>query len=95
MEMVFKNIFFRNKTLTNKSVERTEISNLTQGCINTPYAIKCIDTQDKEMEKFLFTLGCYEGEKITVISVLADNYIINIKDARYSIDKELAKGILI
>ena len=47
------------------------------------------------MRDFLFTLGCFEGEKVTVISVLADNYIIHVKDARYSIDKELARAILI
>ncbi len=73
----------------------TENRNLTHCEMNNPYIIKKIDAQDKEMEKFLFTLGCYEGEKITVISILADNYIINVKDARYSIDKELAQGILI
>ena len=47
------------------------------------------------MKEFLFTLGCYEGEKAMVISVLADNYIIHVKDARYSIDRDLAKAILI
>ncbi len=47
------------------------------------------------MKDFLFTLGCYEGEEITVISILSDNYIIHVKGARYSIDKELARAILI
>ncbi len=43
--------------------------------------------------KFLFTLGCYEGEEITVISKLAGNYIVNIKDSRYALDEGMAKTI--
>lgn len=95
MGMAIINSLFKSKTLNRESVKTREISNLTQCETNVSYTIKGINTQDKEMEKFLFTLGCYEGEKITVISLLVDNYIINIKDARYSIDKELAQGILI
>jgi ferrous iron transport protein A len=95
MEMaVFSNLF-KNRARSKKTMGNTENRNLTHCEMNNPYIIKKIDAQDKEMEKFLFTLGCYEGEKITVISILADNYIINVKDARYSIDKELAQGILI
>jgi len=69
--------------------------NLTQAKINTEYIIKDINTNDKELKDFLFTLGCYEGESVTVISVLGDNYIIAVKDARYSIDKDLAEAIII
>ncbi len=88
----------------NKSISRTlnkteglggPAMNLAQGRINTEYIIKDIDTNDEELKNFLFTLGCYEGETITVISVLAENYIITVKDARYSIDKELAEAIII
>ena len=43
----------------------------------------------------LFRSGCYGGELVTVISLLAENYIINVKDARYSIDKDLAEAIII
>ncbi|MTI47160.1 MAG: ferrous iron transport protein A [Firmicutes bacterium] len=71
------------------------MKNLAQGRINTEYTIKDIDTNDEELKNFLFTLGCYEGELITVISVLAENFVINVKDARYSIDKDLAKAIII
>lgn len=95
MEVAIGRSLFRKRTLTKNSVKKTDISDLTQGNINISYTIKKIDTKDQEMEKFLFSLGCYEGEKITLISVLADNYIVNIKDARYSINEELAKGILI
>lgn len=69
--------------------------NLAQGRINTEYIIKNIDTNDEEIKDFLFTLGCYEGEAVTVISILAENYVISVKDARYSIDKDLAEAIVI
>ncbi len=69
--------------------------NLTQGEVNRPYIIRGIATEEKSMRDFLFTLGCFTGEKITVLSVLAENYIVHVKDARYSIDSDLAKTILI
>ena len=72
-----------------------QVTNLAQAKINTQYTIKDIDTNDEELKNFLFTLGCYEGEPITVISVLSDNYIITVKDARYSIDKDLDKAIIV
>lgn len=71
------------------------VMNLAEGRLNTEYIIKDIKTNDEELKDFLFTLGCYEGEVITVISELADNYVISVKDARYSIDKDLAKAIII
>lgn len=48
---------------------------------------------NEKVQKFLFSLGCCEGEEITLISVLAGNYIINIKDSRYAIDKKMAMAI--
>lgn len=54
--------------------------------------IKAVTGNDK-ICNFLFTLGCSEGEEITLISILAGNYIINIKDNRYAIDKGMAKAI--
>ncbi len=71
------------------------VTNLAEADTNTEYIIKDIKTNDEELKKFLFTLGCYEGESVTLISVLADNYVINIKDARYSIDKDLAEAIIV
>ena len=52
-------------------------------------------TGNEKLKQFLFTLGCSEGEEITLVSVLAGNYIINIKDCRYAIDKSMAKEIQI
>jgi Fe2+ transport system protein FeoA len=71
------------------------IMNLSQAKMNTQYIIKNIKTEDEELKNFLFTLGCYKGEEITVISVLSDHYTIYVKDARYSIDKQLAESIII
>lgn len=57
------------------------------------YEIKSIETEDEEIKDFLFTLGCYAGEKITVISKKKNNIVVSIKDARYNIDSELAGTI--
>ncbi len=54
--------------------------------------IKEVNGKDKT-KKFLFTLGCYEGEQITLISKLAGNFVINVKDGRYAIDERMAKSI--
>lgn len=67
---------------------------LAKGKLNTPYIVNYVNTEQEDVRKFLFTLGCYPGEKVTIISKLASNYIVNIKDARYSIDEELAKAII-
>jgi len=50
-------------------------------------------TGSEKVKKFLFTLGCSKGEEVTLISILAGNFIINIKDSRYAIDKNIAKAI--
>ena len=57
------------------------------------YIIKNITTDDEDLNAFLFSLGCYVGEPITVVSHLKGGCIVSIKDARYNIDKELAKAI--
>lgn len=88
-----KSIFSNN--LTRRSRKKNVDENLTRARVNREYVVKHINTDDDGIKDFLFTLGCYEGESITVISVLSDNYIVSIKDARYSIDKELAKAIVV
>ena len=67
--------------------------NLTQVEIGKEYIIKNIETQDEELDAFLFSLGCYSGEAITVISHLRGGFVVAIKDARYTIDKQLAEAI--
>ncbi len=59
------------------------------------YEIKSIVTDDEELDAFLFSLGCYEGEKITVISHLKGGCVVSIKDGRYTIDNDLAEAIQI
>ena len=59
------------------------------------YMIRQIDTDDEELDAFLFSLGCYSGEPITVISHLKGGSVVSIKDGRYQIDKQLAEAILI
>ena len=54
-----------------------------------------IETDDEELDAFLFSLGCYSGEPITVISQLKKACIVSIKDGRYTIDKDLAEAIII
>ncbi len=61
----------------------------------TEYTIKNIETNDKDIKDFLFSLGCYEGETITIVSKIAESFVVSIKDARYSFDKELASCIFI
>ena len=59
------------------------------------YIVQDINTDDKELEAFLFSLGCYKGEPVTVVSRKKKNLVLSIKDARYNIDVELAKAIAI
>ena len=68
---------------------------LREAIEGTEYIIKQIETDDEELDSFLFSLGCYSGEPITVISHLKGGCIVSIKDGRYNIDNQLAKSILI
>lgn len=59
------------------------------------YLIRDIRTDDEEMKSFLFSLGCYSGEPITVVSQRKGGCVVSIKDGRYNIDHGLAQAILI
>ena len=59
------------------------------------YLIKEIATDDEELEAFLFSLGCYSGEPITVVSRLKNSCVVSIKDGRYNIDNQLAEAIVV
>ncbi len=67
--------------------------NLRDAVEGKEYIIQNIFTDDEELDAFLFSLGCYKGEPITVISQLKGGCIVSIKDGRYSIDKGLAAAI--
>lgn len=66
---------------------------LTQAQVEEEYIIKEIVTDDEEMDAFLFSLGCYSGEPITVISHLKGGCVVSIKDGRYTIDTQLMEAI--
>ena len=59
------------------------------------YIVQRIETDDEELDAFLFSLGCYSGEPITVISRLKGSCVVSIKDGRYNIDNELAEAIIV
>ena len=68
---------------------------LNNGESSIKYMISDIITEDGGIKDFLFTLGCYPGEQVSVISRLASNMIITVKNARYSIDEDLASAIVV
>lgn len=68
---------------------------LVDANVGEEYIIKDIITDDDELESFLFSLGCYSGEPITVISHIKGGCVVSIKDARYNIDNDLAAAISI
>ena len=59
------------------------------------YIIQRIETVDEELDAFLFSLGCYSGEPITVVTRRKSGCVVSIKDGRYSIDAQLAEAIVI
>jgi ferrous iron transport protein A len=69
--------------------------NLTEAKEGIEYIIKGIETDDEELNAFLFSLGCYSGEPITVVTRRKHGCVVSIKDGRYNIDNELASAILI
>lgn len=69
--------------------------NLTQAQEGTEYIIRQIQTEDEELDAFLFSLGCYSGEPITVVAHKKGSCVVSIKDGRYNIDHQLASAIQI
>ena len=67
--------------------------NLWSAEVGREYIIREINTDDEELKSFLFTLGCYSGEPITVVSRRRGGCVVSIKDGRYNIDPALAKAI--
>ena len=69
--------------------------NLREAQDRVEYIIKGIKTDDEELNSFLFSLGCYSGEKITTVRHLKGGLIVAIKNGRYNIDNQLAEAILV
>ena len=72
-----------------------DMMNLREAVEGREYTVKKIQTEDEEMDAFLFSLGCYAGEPITVISHLKGGCVVSIKDGRYNIDNQLADAIVV
>ena len=68
---------------------------LVEANIGEEYIIKNIATDDEELNSFLFSLGCYSGEPITVVAHRRSGCTVSIKDSRYSFDKNLCEAISI
>lgn len=82
------NEFFRKKGMAKEM-------NLSEAKVGEEYIVKDIVADDEELKSFLFSLGCYSGEPITVISHIKGGCVVSIKDGRYNIDTDLAKAISI
>ena len=63
--------------------------------IGKEYIVQRIETDDEELDAFLFSLGCYGGEPITVVSRRRGSCVVAIKDGRYNIDDALAEAIIL
>lgn len=68
---------------------------LNDAAEGSEYVIRQIKADDEELKTFLFSLGCYSGESVTVVSRRKGGCVISIKDGRYNIDPQLAEAILI
>ena len=69
--------------------------NLTMAEVGKEYIIRAIETDDEELNAFLFSPGCYSGQPITVVSRKKRNMTVSIKDGRYNIDAQLAAAIIL
>ncbi len=69
--------------------------NLNSANIGENYIVKDVQTEDEELKAFLFSLGCYSGEPITVLSQLKGGCVVSIKNGRYNIDQGIAQAVLI
>ena len=67
--------------------------NLMNAQIGEEYYVRSVSTHDEELDAFLFSLGCYSGEPITVVSRKRNSCVVAIKDGRYNIDRHLANAI--
>lgn len=89
-------VYYRQLVKTNQyRLSKVNFMNLLKAEEGREYIVRAIETDDEEMDAFLFSLGCYSGEPITVVSHLKGGCVVSIKDARYTIDRQLAEAICI
>ena len=78
-----------------ENLNQVKAMNLTKAIEGKEYIIQRIETDDEELNSFLFSLGCYSGEPITVVSRRRGGCTVSIKDGRYNIDNQLAEAIVV
>jgi len=76
-------------------VIRVKYMNLRNAIEGKEYIIQRIETDDEDLNAFLFSLGCYSGEPITVVAHRKSSCTVSIKDGRYNIDSQLAEAIIV
>ena len=74
---------------------RVKYMNLRNAIEGKEYIIQRIETDDEDLNAFLFSLGCYSGEPITVVAHRKGSCTVSIKDGRYNIDSQLAEAIIV
>ena len=98
MENVLRMGLFSKEKQEKAEVQQTAVNDkldLLDAVPGVTYKIKEINTQDEELNAFLFRLGCYTGEPVTLISKKKKNCIVVIKDGRYNLDNLLAEAIIV
>lgn len=87
----------RRSVLTTSALSESQVTevNLSEAIEGKEYVVKEIETDDEELNAFLFSLGCFSGETITVIAHRKSGCVVSIKDGRYNIDAQLAQAIKI
>lgn len=90
-------IFFLNELATTNGLLLNWVIRMTllTAQEGKEYIVQHIDTDDEELNAFLFSLGCYSGEPITVVSRRRGSCTVSIKDGRYNIDNQLAEAIVV
>ena len=83
---------YANDDILGKRVSVMNVKNALEG---KQYTIRGIETDDEELDAFLFSLGCYSGEPITVVSRRRGGCTVSIKDGRYNIEDQLAEAIVL
>ena len=78
-----------------RKLNRVESMNLWTAQEGKEYIIQRIETDDEDLNAFLFSLGCYSGEPITVVSRRRGSCVVSVKDGRYSIASQLAEAIIV
>ena len=94
-EYTNRSIWNCNRSITQDRMTEDKMT-LAEANVGEEYIVKDIDADgDEELIAFLFSLGCYSGEPITVVSRLKGGCVVSIKDGRYNIDNDLAGAILV